>query len=74
MINIIKDLFSGDHKDFSKLKKSISYAFDQKYMKNSVFQRTIDDDKDEKLKFQHQIMKQQYDKKSLFFKNSPHVN
>jgi len=43
LINIIKDQFSGDEKDFSKLKKTISYAFDQKYGSNNIFSKTIDE-------------------------------
>ena len=43
IINIIKIHFSGINNDFSKLKKSISYAFDQKFQANSFFFKKNDD-------------------------------
>ena len=37
LINIIKENYKGQHKDFAKLKKSISYAFKLKHMEKSIF-------------------------------------
>ena len=37
LVNTIKELYSLEQKDFSKLKKSISYAYDTKYGNNNIF-------------------------------------
>jgi len=39
LINCIKTLYSSEQQDFSKLKKSISYAFDQRYGQNGLFRK-----------------------------------
>ena len=43
IINIVKDKFKGTQKDFSILKKSVGYAFDQKYETNSLFRQKAED-------------------------------
>lgn len=49
IINIVKFNLEGTNRDFAKLKKSISYAFDQKYQANSIFNVGNKDDDNKKL-------------------------
>jgi hypothetical protein len=54
IINVVKLNIGGQNRDFSKLKKSISYAFNQRYQAQSIFNKMADDTSS-KLKTQHNI-------------------
>ena len=57
-------------KDFSILKKSVGYAFDQKYTMNSFFNKKADDDLGSKMKFK--LNKKTKDEVLFDFINSMH--
>lgn len=68
IINLIKLNFSGQSRDFSKLKRSISYAFDQKFQSHSLFRVKEDSGK---LKAQHNFRRKE--NKNFDFMNSQHT-
>lgn len=68
IINLIKLNFSGQNRDFSKLKRSISYAFDQKFQSHSLFRVKEDSGK---LKAQHNFRRKE--NKDFDFMNSQHT-
>ena len=57
IIGIVKLNFTAQSKDFSKLKKSISYAFDQRFHANSFFFKKSGEAGGGKLKATHSIRK-----------------
>lgn len=72
LIFTIKQNFTSDKKDFAKLRKSISYAFDQKFHEQSFFRKGNNNDAKKKLTTKHSFNKK---KTSQFdFCNSMHVN
>ena len=76
MINFIKTLYSSEQQDFSKLKKSISYAFDQRYGQSALFRREAADNNRPKF-FKYNM--RSLDKRDgvdlqNFFQNSPHLD
>lgn len=54
IVAIVKSNLGSQNRDFSKLKKSISYAFNQRFQSQSIFNRIADGSKG-KLKTQHNI-------------------
>lgn len=71
VINIVKSNLEGKNRDFAKLKKSISYAFDQKYHANSIFNLNNKDDDSKKLTTQHKLRRNKDHK--FDFINSVHT-
>jgi len=57
-VTIVKNHLNGQNRDFSKLKKSISYAFNQRYQSQSMFNKIADGNQG-KLKTQHNIRKKE---------------
>ena len=72
LISTIKDSYSREQKDKSKLKKSISYAFDQKYGASNLFGMSNDEREEiPKLKSIKKKKKPKNDQK--VFMKSPHT-
>ena len=65
---MVKLFISNEKRDFSKLKRTISYAFDTKFQKNSIFHMNNEDNK---LKAQHNFRLKE--NKDFNFMSSPHT-